>query len=253
MKKWLFGFWVLMCCVSCRNSQDIDSQKDSKLFDLSKYRSYLDTNKYFEPYGRIHKDSSFEILFHRSLDSVSRLKALDMLEDIFQDSSNYYNSPPYSGSYSFYLNSLVFETPDYCGITIDKDTDNGWTTNIKTYFLAYRKGKLIGINEIAGTKGSGWGVIMIDPYKMKSKLINDNVFLVETINLTNEDDSDLLGGFTHIDTLSKLVTFGLNGKLETRTLYEATKPFDKNYHELKSINPLTGHKVTQRLFFYKDK
>jgi hypothetical protein len=113
MKNWVFAFWILIGLGSCTNNQDIDNQKDKNLFDLSKYRRFLDTNTYFEPYGRIHKDSSFSILYHRNLDSLSKLKALEVLKPIFQDSSDYYEKDiPASGSFSFYLNSLVFETND---------------------------------------------------------------------------------------------------------------------------------------------
>lgn len=253
MKNWVFAFWVLVGLVSCKNSQDINNQKNEKVFDLSKYRRHLVTNTYFEPYGRISKDSSFTILYHRNLDSVLRLKTLDMLEDIFQDSSNYYNKPPFSGSYSFYLNSLVFETDDYCGITIDRATADCWTSHYVTFFLVYKKGKLIGINEIAGARGAGWGAIIITPFKMKSKLINDNVFLVESVELVNSNNNDLLYDFTHIDTLTKLVSLGMNGNIKSTTIFEATKSFDNHYHELKSRNPLTGQTVIQRLFFFNDK
>lgn len=252
MKNLVFIFLILIGFVSCKNSQDIDSQKDKNLFDLSKYRKFLDSNKVLYPSSPVHKDSSFSILYHRNLDSLSKLKALDMLGDLFQDSSNYYNRPPSSGSYSFYLNSLVFETADYCGITVDRATADCWTSDIKTYFLTYRKGKLIGIIQVAGMESEGWGAILMSPSKTKSKLINDNAFLEETVKLRNSKDSEFNGDFTHIDTVTKLVTFGFNGKLET-TIFEGSKPFNHHFHELKSRNQLTGQTVIQRLFFFKDR
>lgn len=251
MKNLVFAFWILIGFVFCKNSQDIDSQKDKNLFDLSKYRSYLDTNTYFEPYGRIHKDSSFSILYYRNLDSLSKLKALETLKPIFQDSSDYYEKDiPVSGSFSFYLNSLVFESNDYCGITIDRAGAGCWTSYYKTFFLVYKKGKLIAISEIAATSDSWTGSSY---FKTQSKLINDNAFLEETVKLRNSKDSEFNGDFTHIDTVAKLVTLGFNGKLETTTIFEGSKPFNHHFHELKSRNPLTGQTVIQRLFFFKDK
>ena len=143
MKNLVLIFLILIGFVSCKNSQDIDNQKDKNLFGLSKYRKFLDSNKVLYPSSPVHKDSSFSILYHRNLDSLSKLKALDMLGDLFQDSSNYYNRPPSSGSYSFYLNSLVFETADYCGITIDRIAYDCWMNRYATFLLIYNKEYMI--------------------------------------------------------------------------------------------------------------
>jgi hypothetical protein len=108
---------------------------------------------------------------------------------------------------------------------------------------------LIAISEIAATSDSWTGSSY---FKTQSKLINNNTFLEETVKLRNAKDSEFNGDFTHIDTIAKLVTFGFNGKLETTTIFEESKPFTK-YHVQKARNPLSGATVIQRLFFFKDK
>ncbi len=243
MKKEVFVLWVLSSFMACNKRQNVDNQ----MFDLSKYRSVLGLNKVYDAYSSIRIQTTL-----KDLDSLSKLKILDSvaLVQIFQDSSDYYKKNiPSSGSFVFNFDSIIFETADYCGITINRIGYSCWTTYYKTFFLVYKKGKLVGIEEVAGVAES-WGGT--NTAKTQSKVINNNSFLVETVKLRRKNEDDYENQYSNIDTLTKLVTFGLNGKLETTTIFEETKPFRK-YHVLKVRNPLTGHLEIRKLYFYKDK
>lgn len=251
MKNWVFAFWVLIGLVSCKNSQDIDNQKDKNLFDLSKYRSVLYGNKVFTPEAGIELIDSIHQMSEKSrnkqLDIYSKFRTLDSntIVRVFQDSTNYYQR---GGSFSFHFNSLTFETADYCGITIDRIEYPGWLNHCNTFLLLYKKGKIIKIFKIAHGTRTMNGTLLENSDRTRSKVLNDTSLLIETITWRFQEEKKI----NQIDTLVQLVTFGLSEKLKTDTLYFATKPFEKIHFE-KVKNLKTGIMETKNHLFFRDK
>ena len=253
MKSLVFTIWILIGLVSCKNSQDIDNQKDKNLFDLSKYRSVLYRNKVFTPEAGIELIDSIhqlhEKLRNQQADFFSNFRTLDSstIVRVFQDSIDYYQKGiPASGSFSFHFNSLIFETGDYSGISIDRIAYDCWMTRYAAFLLIYNKGKLIGIRKIVEGTQTMNGIDLAK--QTRSKLLNDTTFLLESFNWRFEEEKKI----NQIDTLAQLVTFGLSGKFKNDTLYFATKPF-KKIHFVKEKNPKTGITETKGFLFFKDK
>lgn len=252
MKNWVFAFVVLIGLVSCKNSQGIDSQKDKKVFDLSEYKSVLYENKVFTPEAGMKLIDSIHQMSVKSnnwqLDFYSKFRTLDSstIVRIFQDSTDYYQKGiPSSGSFSFHFNSLIFETADYTGITVDRIAYDCWMTRYAAFLLVYNKGKLIGIQKIVEGTQTMNGIDLAK--QMKSKLLNATTLLIETFDWRFDEKKEI----NQVDTLAQLVTFGFSGKLRTDTLYFATKPFEK-IHFIEEKNPKTGIIETKRFLYFKD-
>ena len=251
MKNWMFAFGFLICLVSCKSTQDVDNQKDSKMFDLSKYSSVLYENKVFTPELCIKLIDSIQELHDelssKKLDFYAKFRTLDSntIVRAFQDSTKYYQR---GGSFSFHFNSLIFQNVNYCGIAIDRIEYLGWLTHCNTFLLVYKKGKIIDICKIAQGTRTMEGTLIENSDRMRSKVLNDTSLLVETIIWRFQEKKKI----NQIDTLSQLVTFGFSEKLRTDTLYFATKPFKKIHFE-KEKNPKTGVMETKYYLFFKDK
>ncbi len=252
MKNWLFVLVVLINIVACKDksnqSQSIENKAVQNVFDISRYRYVLENNKVFTPEaGSNLIDSIRTVRNYQNFQSLLQFRLLDSMAlfDVFQDSTDYYKKGiPGTGGFTFHFNSLVFETPQYCGIVIDRITYDCGMTKYKAFLLVYKKGKLMGVSEIASATQMMSG---LDVNQTKSKLINNNCLLVEKIDWRFEEGKKI----NQVDTLAKLITFGLSEKLKIDTIYQATKPFEK-VHIFEERNPLNGNMGIRRLLFFKE-